>query len=155
MRPYSGRNARQPLPDFVFHVALADDVRRQCLLRAHLSILKELGVVAFDVLAKELVVLGVMTRNVIIYNEFEFLKLEQVLHRELERGGSVAASGVVLHRTDSRFQRLHRLDNGVYHQLRTLKITAKDVKPPNDVPAIAKTSFSFAKSLIFLMEAAA
>ena len=88
----------------MLHVALADDMRRQRLLRAHLSILKEFGVVAFDVLAKKLVVLGVMTRNVIIYNEFEFLELKQVLHRELERGGSVAASGMVWHSTNSWFQ---------------------------------------------------
>lgn len=123
-----GRNDRQPLPDFVFHVALADDMRWQRLLRAHLSILKEFGVVAFDVLAKELVVLGVMTRNVIIYNEFEFLELKQVLHRELERGGAVAASSMVWHRAHGVFQRPHRLDDRVYHQFWALKITAEDVK---------------------------
>ena len=112
----------------MFYVALADDVRRQCLLRTHFAVFEQFGIISLNILAKELVVLGVMTRNVVIYNEFEFLELEQVLHRELERGGSVAASGVVWHRTDSRFQRLHRLDNGVYHQLRTWKIAAKDVE---------------------------
>jgi len=103
----------------VLYIALADDMRRQCLRRAHFPVFEEFGVVAFDVLAKELVVLGVMTRNVIIYNEFEFLELEQILHRELERGGTVAASSMVWHRAHGVFQRPHRLDDRVYHQLRT------------------------------------
>ena len=129
----------------MLHVALADDVRWQRLLRAHFAVFEELGVVTFDVLAKELVVLGVMTRNIVTNNEFEFLELKQVLHCELERGGAVAASGVVRHSSDSWFQRFHRLNDGVNHQLRTLKIAAKDVKTSQRGPC-------HRKDIVFLSE---
>lgn len=112
----------------MLHVAFTNNMRRQCLLRAHLAIFENFLVVAFDIVAKKLVVLTVMTRDIIIYSEFEFLELKQILHRELERGGSIAAASVVWHRSDSWFQRLHRLDDRVNHQLRTLEIAAKDVE---------------------------
>lgn len=112
----------------MLHIALADDMRRQRLLRTHLAVLEDFLVIPLDVVAKKLVVLCMMTRNILIYNEFEFLKLKQILHRELKRGGAVAAAGMVLHSANALLQRLHRLDDRVYHQLRTSEIAAKHIE---------------------------
>ena len=112
----------------MLHVALADDMRRQGLLRAHLAVLENLSVVAFDVVAQQFVMLRVMTRNIFIYNDFKLLKLKQILHRELERGRAITSSRMILHRPDTAFQRLHRLDDRVYHQLRTSEIAAQHIK---------------------------
>lgn len=112
----------------MLHIALADDMRRQRLLRTHLAVLEDFLVIPLDVVAKKLVVLTVMTRDIVIYSEFEFLELKQILHRELERGGAVAAAGMILHRANALLQRLHRLDDRVYHQLRTVEIAAKHIE---------------------------
>lgn len=129
----------------MLHIAFTNNMRRQRLLRTHFPILKNLGVVAFDVIAKEFVVLGVMARNVIIYSEFEFLELKQILHRELERGGAVAAAGMVLHSANALLQRLHRLDDRVYHQLRTGEIAAKHIETAQRRP-------HHRKDIVFLRE---
>ena len=129
----------------MLHVAFTNNMRRQCLLRAHLAIFENFLVVAFDIVAKKLVVLTVMTRDIIIYSEFEFLELKQILHRELERGGAVAAAGMVLHSANALLQRLHRLDNRVYHQLRTGEIAAKHIETAQRRP-------HHRKDIVFLRE---
>lgn len=129
----------------MLHVAFTNNMRRQCLLRAHLAIFENFLVVAFDIVAKKLVVLTVMTRDIIIYSEFEFLELKQILHRELERDGAVAAAGMVLHSANALLQRLHRLDNRVYHQLRTGEIAAKHIETAQRRP-------HHRKDIVFLRE---
>lgn len=112
----------------MLHIALANDMRWQRLLRTHLAVLEDFLVIPLDVVAKKLVVLTMMTRDIVIYSEFEFLKLKKILHRELERGGAVTSASMVLHSANALFQRLHRLDDRVYHQLRTSEITAKHIE---------------------------
>ena len=118
----------EPLPDLMFHVALAYDMRRQRLLRAHFAVFEKFFVIALDIVAKKFVVLTMMARNVLFYSEFEFLKLKQILHRKFERGGAVTSTGMILHSANALFQRLHRLDDWVYHQLGTSKVTAKHIE---------------------------
>lgn len=129
----------------MFHVAFTNNMRRQGLLRAHLAVLEDFLVVALDVVTKKLVVLGVMTRDIFIYSEFELLELKQILHRELERGGAVASAGMVLHSAYTLLQRLHRLDDGVYHKLRTGEIAAKHIET-------AQRCSHHSKDFIFLSE---
>ena len=112
----------------MFHVALADDMGWQRLLWAHFAVFEDFLVVAFDVVAEKLVVLGMMAGNVVANSEFKLFKFKQILHSELERGGAIASACMILHSANALFQRLHRLDDWVYHQLRTHKITAKHIK---------------------------
>lgn len=112
----------------MFHVALADDMGGQCLLRAHFAVLEDFLVIALDVVAEQLVVLTVMTGHVVAGGELEFLELKQILHGELERGGAIASAGMVLHSAYTLLQRLHRLDDRIYHQLRTGEIAAKHIE---------------------------
>ena len=129
----------------MFHVALADDMRWQRLLWAHFAVFEDFFVIAFYVVAKKFVVLSVMAGNIVASSEFEFLKLKQILHSELERGGAVASASMILHRADALFQRLHRLDDRVYHQFWTSEIAAKHIKT-------AQRSANHSLHVIFLCE---
>ena len=124
----SADRLNEPFPDLMFHIALADDMGGQCLLRAHFAVLEDFLVIALDVVAEQLVVLTVMTGHVVAGSKLEFPELKQILHRELERGGAVAAAGMVLHSAYTLLQRLHRLDDRIYHQLRTGEIAAKHIE---------------------------
>ena len=99
----------------MFHIAFADDVRWQRLFGAHFAVLEDFLVIAFDVVAEKFIVLTMMTCNVLIYNEFEFLEFKQILHCELERGGAIASASMILHSAYTLFQRFHWLDDRVYH----------------------------------------